>query len=192
MATKVKWWTSLRRLETPTVVRSIEEEDRECVDFLSLVVVAASAVSVSQASANTTQFVSMTFAEPIHPSITCPGFPDVACGRGEVIPLGQATEIVVFGAGCGGTCDLRTITLAGGSLILEETSGGGTCPARDVCRPGPLELGRGSFADLVVGGSGVYEGATGTLTGTVKLEGSNARPAGTSTVKLSGTIHYDP
>ena len=160
--------------------------------ILLLAVATVSAVLASQASANTTQFVTMTFAEPIHPSITCPGFPDVSCGTGEVIPLGQATEIVVFGAGCGGTCDLRTIYLGGGSLILEETEGGGTCPAGNVCRPGPLELGRGTFTDVVIGGTGIYEGATGTLTGTVKLEGSNARPAGTSTVKLSGTIHYDP
>ncbi|HJQ49397.1 MAG TPA: hypothetical protein VJ838_02680 [Gaiellaceae bacterium] len=157
-----------------------------------LFVVIASAFTASQASANTRQFVSMTFAEPIHPSTTCPGFPDVACGSGEVIPLGQASEIIVFGAGCGGTCDLRTITLAGGSLILEETGGGATCPAGDVCRPGPLELGRGTFTDVFVGGTGIYEGATGTLTGTVKLEGSNGYPSGTSTVKLSGTIQYGP
>lgn len=161
--------------------------------FISLLAVATvSAVLASQASANTTQFVTMTFAEPIHPSITCPGFPDVSCGTGEVIPLGQATEIVVFGAGCGGTCDLRTISLGGGSLIMEETASSGTCPAGNVCRPGPLELGRGILTDVVIGGTGIYEGATGTLTGTVKLEGSNARPAGTSTVELSGTIHYDP
>jgi hypothetical protein len=63
-----------------------------------------------------TQSVSMTFAEPIHPSLGCPGFPDVACGSGEVIPLGRATELLVFGAGCGGTCDLRTISLAGGHV----------------------------------------------------------------------------
>src|SRR5207253_6469295 len=104
--------------------------------ILLLAVATVSAVLASQASANTTQFVTMTFAEPIHPSITCPGFPDVSCGRGEVIPLGQATEIVVFGAGCSGTCDLRTIYLGGGPLILEETEGGGTCPAGNVCRPG--------------------------------------------------------
>jgi hypothetical protein len=133
----------------------------------------------------------MTFAEPIHPSITCPGFPDVSCGAGEVVPLGQASEIVVFGAGCSGACDLRTIYLAGGSIILEETGSGGTCPG-GVCRPGPLELGRGTLTDVVLGGTGIYEGATGILTGTVKLEGSNARPAGTSVVRLSGTIHYDP
>jgi hypothetical protein len=144
------------------------------------------------AAANTTQLVSMTFAEPIHPSITCPGFPDVSCGSGELKPLGQATETVVFGAGCGGTCDLRTITLAGGSIIAEETASGGACPAGDVCRPGPLELGSGTLTDVIVGGTGVYEGASGTLTGTVKLAVSNRYPAGTSIVKLSGTIHYDP
>ena len=157
--------------------------------ILLIVAATASAVVASQASAHTTEFVKMTFAEPIHPSIECPDFPDVACGKGEVIPLGQATEIVVFGAGCDGTCDLRTIYLAGGSLILDETGTGGTCPG-SACRPGPLELGRGNLADVVVGGTGMYEGASGTLTGTVRLAGSNARPAGSSTVKLSGTIDY--
>jgi hypothetical protein len=60
--------------------------------ILLLVVVAVSAVLASQASAKTTQPVTMTFAEPIHPSITCPGFPDVSRGTGEVVSLGQATE----------------------------------------------------------------------------------------------------
>ena len=105
---------------------------------------------------------------------------------------GRSSETVVFGAGCGGTCDLRTITLAGGSIIAEETASGGACPAGDVCRPGPLELGSGTLTDVIVGGTGVYEGASGTLTGTVKLAVSNRYPAGTSIVKLSGTIHYDP
>ena len=59
-------------------------------------------------------------------------------------------------------------------------------------RPGPLELGHGDITNVLVNGTGLYEGATGTLTESVKLEGSNARPAGTSLVKLSGTIHYDP
>ena len=144
----------------------------------------------STAAADTTQFVSMTFAEPIHPSLSCPGFPDVSCGMGQVIPLGQATEIVVFGAGCAGTCDRRTITLADGTIVSDETASDGRC--HQVCRPGPLELGGGTLTDVVIGGAGAYAGATGTMTGTVSLEGSNARPAGTSTVKLSGTIHYGP
>jgi hypothetical protein len=156
-----------------------------------LFVVFASTLTASQASASTTRFVSMTFAEPIHPSISCPGFPDVSCGKGEVIPLGQATETVVFGAGCGGNCDLRIINLPGGSLIAEETLSDVKCPAVPVdCRPGPLELGSATVTDTVIGGTGTYAGATGTLSGTIRLEGSNARPAGSSTVKLSGTIQY--
>jgi hypothetical protein len=156
-----------------------------------LFVVIASTLTASQASATTTQFVSMTFAEPIHPSINCPGFPDVSCGKGEVIPFGQATETVVFGAGCGGTCDLRFISLSGGSLIAEETLSDVKCPAVPVdCRPGPLEIGSATITDTLIGGTGTFAGATGTLSGTIRLEGSNARPAGTSTVKLSGAIQY--
>src|SRR5436305_6457469 len=156
-----------------------------------LFVVIASTLTAAQASANTTQFLSMTFAEPIHPSTTCPGFPDVSCGTGEVTPLGQATEILVFGAGCGGSCDLRTMNLAGGSLIAEETLSDVNCPAVPLdCRPGPMEVGSATVTDTLIGGTGTYAGATGTLSGTIRLEGSNARPAGTSTVKLSRTIQY--
>jgi len=159
--------------------------------LITAAIVAVSAALASQTAANTTQSVSMTFAEPVHPSAReCPGFPDAACGSGEVIPLGQSTETLQFGGGCGGSCDLRTINLADGSLILEETVTDPTCP--HVCRPGPLELGRGTANDVVIGGTGMYEGATGELTGTIIAAISNERPAGTSIVQLSGTIHYDP
>src|SRR6266516_672949 len=158
------------------------------VSLLAMGIGAASAVLASQAAANTPVFVTATFAEPIHPTAsTCPGFPDASCGRGEVIPLGQATDTVQFGVGCGGTCDLRTIYLAGGSITLEETSSNPTCPG-GMCHTGPVEHGSGTLADVVIGGTGLYEGATGTLTGTVTRAASNVRPAGTSTVKLSGTI----
>jgi hypothetical protein len=36
------------------------------------------------------------------------------------------------------------------------------------------------------------DGASGTLTGTVRGFVSNVRPAGASVVQLSGAIHYDP
>jgi hypothetical protein len=116
-------------------------------------------------------------------------FPEGFGGSGEVVPFGQATETIAFGAGWGGTCDLRTITLAQGQIFLQETATG---ECATVCRPGPLERVTGTLADQVVGGTGLFEGATGQLTGTVSGAVSNARPAGAIAVKLSGTIHYDP
>lgn len=167
---------------------------RPWIRILSIFAVGAATLfigaPVDAADGTAAQPVTMTFAEPTHPALGCPGFPEVSCGSGEVKPLGQATDIVEFGAGCGGTCDLRTITLAGGSLILEETASTPTCPR--TCRPGPLEVGSATLTDAVIGGTGIFEGATGTLTGTVRFAISNARPAGSSTVKLSGTIRYDP
>jgi hypothetical protein len=142
----------------------------------------------SQAAANTTVSVSMTFAEPSVPGFKsgdCPVLPEGFCGSGEVIPLGHATETIDFGAGCGGACDLRTIYLEGGTIIIEETFSDPQCPGS--CHGG----GRGNpqsgtLTDVIIGGTGIYEGATGTLTGTVRAAGM------TSQIKLAGTITFDP
>jgi hypothetical protein len=142
----------------------------------------------SQAVANTTASVSMTFTEPIVPSFKsgdCPVLPEGFCGSGEVIPLGHATETIDFGAGCGGTCDLRTINLAGGSIFMEETFSDGSCPG--VC--GSRGIGQpnsGTLTDTIIGGTGIFEGATGTLVGTVTAAGLESH------IKLSGTISFDP
>ncbi len=144
----------------------------------------------SQAVANTTASVRMTFTEPIVPSFKsgdCPVVPDGFCGSGEVIPLGHATETIAFGAGCGGTCDLRTINLAGGSIFIEETFSDGSCPG--VCQTGRRGNGfpsSGTLTDTIIGGTGIFEGATGSLTGTVRAAGLESQ------IKLSGTIHFDP
>jgi hypothetical protein len=142
--------------------------------------------------ANTTTFISATFSEPAQVNFHsgCAVFPDEGfCGTGEVLPFGQTTETIEFGAGCGGTCDLRTITLAEGQLFLEETVVS-TCPTGS-CHAA-IETVSGTLTDVVVGGTGLFEGATGEPTGTVRGFVSNARPAGASVVQLSGTIHYDP
>jgi hypothetical protein len=149
--------------------------------------VALSLALTSPASANTAVSVSMSFAEPAHPDFVngCPVFPDGFCGSGEVIPFGRATETIAFGVGCGGTCDLRTITLAQGQVFISGTV---TPECSIACRPGPVERVDGTLRDEVVGGTGLFEGATGEVTGTVKGAVSNARPAGASVVQLSGTI----
>jgi hypothetical protein len=147
------------------------------------------AAQASPAGANTTQFISMTFAEPIAPTAaSCPVAPEGFCGSGEVIPLGHATEMIHFGAGCGGSCDLRTVSLAGGSLVLDETFSNGSCPG--ACQPNPASPSSGTLTDVVAGGTAIYAGATGTLSGTVRAAGGIIGPRGTSIVKLAGTIHY--
>ena len=142
----------------------------------------------SQAAADTTVSVSMTFTEQIVAGSVqgCPVAETGLCGNGAVVPLGHATETIEFGAGCGGTCDLRTIYLAGGSILIEETFSDFRCP-------GACEGGRGrgfpasgTLTDTIIGGTGIYEGATGSLSGTVRAAGPQSQ------IKLSGTIQFDP
>jgi len=137
----------------------------------------------SQAMAATSTSVSMTFTEPLVPDVHsgCVTFPETQrCGHGQVIPYGQATEIVVFGGACGGSCDLRTITLAGGSITLDETLSNVVCPG--ACTPNPADPFSGTLTDLVAGGTGEFGGANGNLSGSVTHAG------GAGVIKLSGTI----
>jgi hypothetical protein len=145
---------------------------------------AMSLAFASPASASTTVAVQMTFTEPIIPMVhrgDCEVFNNEAgfCGQGAVIPFGQATETIEFGA-CGATCDFRTINLAEGSIFIEETFSDPDCPG--ACQPNRAEPGSGTLTDVIVGGTGIFEGATGTLTGTVRAAGPQSQ------IKLSGEI----
>ena len=132
------------------------------------------------------QPISVTFVENVSAQSGCPlatngtGF----CGHGQVTPLGQATETVEFGA-CGEACDVRTITLEGGTLILHENFVSISCPgprSPNCNRPGrgiPTTI---VAADTVVGGTGAYAGASGTLNGTVHIAGRSTE------IALSGTL----
>jgi hypothetical protein len=159
----------------------------------TLTVAALSLTLTIPAHAASTVSMSMTFAEAAHPNYLsgCPVFPEGFCGRGQVVPFGQATEMISFGGGCGGSCDLRTITLTSDDqLVLEETFVGGVCPSGS-CHHGPVEGGgTGTLTDIVIDGTGLFFGASGTLTGTVRGATSNVRPAGGSSVQLSGTLAY--
>ena len=142
----------------------------------------------SPAGAATTIPVKMTFTEPVIPAFKSGDcavlFQDGFCGQGQVIPFGQATETIEFEAACGGACDFRTINLAEGSIFIEETFSDGECPG--ACQPNRAEPSSGTLTDVIVGGTGIFEGATGTLTGTVRAAGPQSQ------IKLSGTITLDP
>jgi hypothetical protein len=140
----------------------------------------------SQAIAATTVPVSMTLIEPLKAGTpgnsVCPDIAiDFNCGSGEVLPFGHATEEVSLNV-CGGLCNFREIDLAQGSIFLQETVTNFSCPG--ICGSQGLFGGRLtiSLADVVIGGTGIFTGATGTLDGTVGTGGWHA------TVTLSGTI----
>jgi hypothetical protein len=100
------------------------------------------------------------------------------CGSGIAVPYGHATETIVFG-GCGFgpvRCDLRTVTVAGGSIFLDEFAGNFTC---NNSKAGACEA---PLTDVVAGGTGTFAGATGSLTGTVNGTGPQ------SLIQLNGTI----
>lgn len=135
----------------------------------------------AHAAASTTTSVKMTFTEPTATPyvIGCPVAPQGFCGSGQVIPFGQATETIKFGAGCNGECDLRTVTLAGGSLIIAETFSDPLCPSG--CSRDQLH---GTLTDTVIGGTGMFADAEGNLGGSVHATTTQ------SVVKLSGVITY--
>ena len=146
---------------------------------------AISLVLVAQAIAATTVSVTMTLAEPLKAGTpgnsVCPDIGiAVNCGSGEVRPFGHATEEVNIGV-CGDTCNIREIDLAQGSIILQEQvtdfSCPGVCGSQSFGPPGTISL-----ADVVIGGTGIFAGATGTLNGTVRVGGWGG------VVKLTGTI----
>ena len=145
--------------------------------------VAMFSILAQQAAAGSTNVsVSMSFTEPIVQNIRsgCPALPDGFCGNGVVVPFGHATETIRFGGACGGGCDFRTVNLAGGSIYMDEFEGGGTCPGS--CHPNRAEPGTGVGTDEVVGGTGMFAGATGNLSMSVTFAG----PA--NAVEIAGTI----
>jgi hypothetical protein len=103
------------------------------------------------------------------------------CGIGVVLPYGRATETIQFEAGCGGACDLRTISLPEGTLTLEETVPDFSCvgPCDPPGRGHPIKA---TLSDTVIEGTGIFEGATGHLDGTVTAAGN------ASLIKLAGSI----
>jgi hypothetical protein len=162
--------------------------------FLLLGLLAALAI-VPIASAATTSF-SATFNESFGRATAHPCSPDAfICGSGTIAGFGAATETfaltyfepeTAFETGCSPLTLIRTITLTDGSTLVTEETG-------TVCFPGVTFGNPGSFISfgnpgfftgtyVIVGGTGVFERATGSGTSTFRAAGDAARST------LSGTI----
>ena len=121
--------------------------------------------SAGAAGASTTVAWKATFPEqfggPNHSPFTCA--PGTSCGSGEVTGLGQAQDVIVFGGGCGGACDVRTLTFADGStIVVEETASNFQTPGNS--QPNPNSYGNPfslDLSDTIVGGTGRFAGASG-------------------------------
>jgi hypothetical protein len=169
---------------------------RKCVVAVAVTVGAALALA-APSFADTTVNAKATFTEGIAKQFGCtatPGPFGLSCGAGNMVPFGSATEFIQFGAGptCPGgptTCDdLRTITVAGGTLMTEEVFSSPSCPGQ--CNPGhgrASHPGSGTLTDTVVAGSGIFADAIGdVLTGSVKGAG------GSTQIQLSGPLTVVP
>ena len=91
------------------------------------------------------------------------------CGTGWLMPLGKATDADAF-ASCGNpVCGVNTKTfyLADGTLILAETFIGGSCS--DSTGQGTCGRFIGQTSNVIVGGTGAYAGASGTLLETFSI-----------------------
>ena len=152
--------------------------------MLTIVVGLAAVLSVlsgaSPASADSRVAVSMTFTEQEF-TPTCPLSDAYYCGRGVVLPYGKATENIHFEGGCNGACDLRTISVAAGTLVLNEFLVAVSCLSPCETRGGgdPISA---TFHDVIVGGTGVFSNASGFVDGSIIAAGN------TSTVHFEGTI----
>jgi len=150
---------------------------------------------VPTASTATTSF-SATFNESFGRATAHPCSVDTfVCGSGTIAGFGKATEgwaityfepETAFETGCSPLTLIRTITLTDGSTLVTEETG-------TICFPGVTFENPGSFLSfgnpgfftgtyVIVEGTGVFEGATGSGTSSFKAAGDTSRST------LSGTI----
>ncbi len=140
--------------------------------------VAALAVA-APATAGTTLKYHATFVENGAAQAVCA--PGTQCGSATISGLGHvAFQSVAFGA-CGANCHVRTITFDDGTLLIHESvvgviSPGNSSSAGDNA-PDFLEI-----SQTIVGGTGIFAGATGSGSGRVNR-------AAEAIVTASGTIN---
>ena len=150
--------------------------------LLVVTAVLVGGTAVAPAAASITVPVSMSFTEQEF-TPTCPLSDAYFCGRGIVLPYGKATETIHFEGGCGGGCDLRTIYLRQGSIVIEEPFNTAICPGG--CKPrGAGEPVNAVLSDRIIGGTGTFQDAAGHLDGTVTAAGNQSLVTFTGSIVL--------
>ena len=158
--------------------------------LLALASAAAALVAAMPATAAGTDRYHATFVEPYGgPNQTPFGCaPGTSCGSANMSGVGHATSVIVFNA-CGLGCHIRTVTFDDGStlVIREEAQGTFTSPGNSGTHgyigfglPGNPQF--QEITQTIVGGTGRFEGATGSGAGTVKVAG------GAAIITTSGTL----
>ena len=163
--------------------------------FVVAVTIGAALALAAPSFAATTVDVKAQFNESLVKIIAMGGCPvdgpqGASCGTGQFLPFGSATENIVFGAGIdcltitgSPMCDLRTITVPQGVLVTDEVFSSPACPGG--CTSGGLgHPNSGTLTDYVVSTAsmGTFQGASGTLTGSV------SGTVLTTKIRLSGQI----
>ena len=134
---------------------------------LALAALVASLICAAPGSAQTTLSYRVTFVENAGGQATCP--PGTSCGTANIAGVGHlTTQMVVFNA-CGPNCNLRTITFEDGSTLLIQESIVNTISPGSSSNAGanaPLFF---EISQTIVGGTGIFAGATGSGTGRVNV-----------------------
>ena len=140
--------------------------------------IAAALTLAAPATAGTTLEYHATFVENGAGQTGCA--PGTQCGSATISGLGHvAFQSIAFGA-CGPNCHVRTITFDDGTLRIRESVVGvispGNSSSAGANAPGFLEI-----SQTIVGGTGIFAGATGSGSGRVNL-------AAEAIITASGTI----
>lgn len=157
--------------------------------FAAVLVALVAATVVATAPAATGVGVTVKLVEllkaPPYTFPTCPDIGvDVNCGTGEFRPFGRATEIVSINA-CGENCTLRWITVQGGTISLREALSDPSCPGACITQWPHGAPFSGTLTAEVVSGTGIFAGATGSLTGKLNAAAYEAQIAYTGTFVLA-------
>ena len=151
---------------------------------LDVAAVAATAAPAASSVGVSIKLVELLKAPP-YTFPTCPDIGvDVNCGSGEFRPFGRASEIVSINA-CGDNCTIRWITVQGGTIVLREALSDASCPGACVSQWPHGAPFSGTLTADVVYGTGIFAGATGSLTGTLDAAAFEAQ------ITYSGTIALD-